>query len=442
MSETAPKDAKPRPKIFYGWKVLGVTSVGAFFAASIAQLFTGAMLPNIEADTGWSRTSITLAVTFGSISAGLLSPLVGRLADKYGARSLSTIGLLILVTALFTLALSSYVHLALFYVAYIVGRAASQNTLSGVVPRTTAVNWFRRKRGRALGIANMALPLGGAVLVPIAQVISDGFGWQTVYYLMGAIMLVILLPAFLLVLRRRPEDMGLLPDGDKTPEVPTVASSPTAGAQKQTQAGEEEYSWTLQQAWKTRPFWFLIVAVSVGTCGNGGIGFHQAAYFQDQGIAAAAAALAISAYSLSGAFANLLWGFLVEHISERYLGAFSIAIASLLCLYLLTVDSTAEAMVFAVLFGLAARGESSIIVMIQAQYFGRASFGAITGFTTPFQQVSLGLGPIIAAVLYELAGNSYTPAFILFAGMFAIAALLVWLARKPPLPLEATRSAT
>ena len=439
MRETAPSEAKSKPKIFYGWKVLGVGFAGAFFASSIGQLFTGAMLPNIEADTGWSRTSITLAVTFGSILAGVLSPLVGRLADKHGARPLSTAGLLVVVPALIMLALSSYVHVALFYVAYIVGRGVSQNTLAGVVPRTTAVNWFRRKRGRALGMSNMALPLGGAVLVPIAQVISDGFGWQTAYYVVGAAMLVILLPAFLLVLRRRPEDMGLLPDGDDSPSIPTAG--PAAAGPKPAQAEDEEYSWSLQQAWKTRSFWLLIVAVSAGTFGNGGIGFHQAAYFQDQGIAAATAALAISAYSLSGAFATLLWGFLVEHVSERLLGAFSISIASLLCLFLLTVDTTAEAMIFAVLFGLAARGESSIILMIQAQYFGRGSFGAITGFTAPFQQVSLGLGPIVAAVIYEVAGDSYTPAFILFSVMFATAALLVWLSRKPLLPLEATQAA-
>ena len=150
MRETAPSEAKSKPKIFYGWKVLGVGFAGAFFASAIGQLFTGAMLPNIEADTGWSRTSITLAVTFGSILAGVLSPLVGRLADKHGARPLSTAGLLVVVPALIMLALSSYVHVALFYVAYIVGRGVSQNTLAGVVPRTTAVNWFRRKRGRAL----------------------------------------------------------------------------------------------------------------------------------------------------------------------------------------------------------------------------------------------------------------------------------------------------
>ena len=109
----------------------------------------------------------------------------------------------------------------------------------------------------------------------------------------------------------------------------------------------------------------------------------------------------------------------------------TLLLASLLPLYLLTVDSAPEAVLFAVLLGLLARGEGSIIVMIQAQYFGRHSFGAIAGISTPFQQVALGLGPIVAALIYELTDNSYTIAFLLFAVMFAPAAVLIWAARKP-----------
>jgi MFS family permease len=148
-------------------------------------------------------------------------------------------------------------------------------------------------------------------------------------------------------------------------------------------------------------------------------------------VAAAAAALAVSAYALSGAVANALWGFLVERISERLIGAFTVFIAGFLCLFLLTVDTTAEALAFAVLFGLAARGETSIIVMIQAQYFGRNSFGAISGFSTPFQQIALGLGPTIAALIYEASGASYTIAFVLFAVLYFVAAFCIWASRKP-----------
>lgn len=424
--------APQRRRIFYGWWVLGVSVVCAFLGATTSQLFTGAMLPDIEQDTGWSRSSITLGVTMGSMAAGFASPLFGRLADRYGSRRLTFIGVIVTATGMYLLAFSSTVHIIPFYVSYVVARAISQNTLSGVVPRTTAVNWFRRKRGRALGMISMAIPLGGAALVPIGKLISSEYGWQTVYYVFGTVMLIVLLPPVLLILRRRPEDMGLRPDGDEVPRPAIAVAGKTATA-----AASESYDWTLKQAMRTPAFWLLIGAITFGTGANGAVGFHQAAYFRDQGIAAAAVALAISSYALAGAFANGLWGFLVERVSERLLGTVTLLFAGLLPLYLLTVDTAAGALIFAVLFGLAARGESSIIVMIQAQYFGRGSFGAISGFSTPFQQVALGLGPTVAALIYEFFDKSYTVAFCLFGAMFAMAATMVFLARKPPLPVEA-----
>jgi sugar phosphate permease len=384
------------------------------------------MLPAIEEGTGWSRSSITLAVTCGSMTAGFISPIFGRWADRHGPRMITTLGVIGVVLAVYLLAFSGWLGIAFFYVAYICGRGIGQNALAGVVPRTTAVNWFKRMRGRALGFVSMAIPLGGAALVPVARFISDEWGWQYVYFGFGTLMLVVLTPLAFLTLRRRPEDMGLLPDGDTPDTAGAAADSPKRAA-----AFGGETEWTLKQAMGTPAFWMLIVAVAAGTCANGGVGFHQAAYFEDQGVAAAAAALAVSAYALSGAFANALWGFLVERISERIIGAFTVALAGLLCLYLLTVDTTWEALLFAVLFGMAARGETSIIVMIQAQYFGRNSFGAISGFSTPFQQISLGLGPSIAALIYDLSGASYTIAFILFGLLYFASAICIWFARKP-----------
>ena len=370
-------------KLYNGWRVLGVTMVVSFFSSVMAQLFLGAMLPHIQEDTGWSRSSITLAVTFGSMLAGFASPIFGRLADKHGPRLLSAIGLLLTVVCLYGMGLSASVHVGAFGVAYVLGRAISQNTLSGIVARTTAVNWFRRMRGRALGMTGVAVPFGGALLIPVATLMMDsGLSWSMVYYCFGAFLLLLLAP-ILLVLRRRPEDMGLLPDGDSAPGDPVHARhDPYAG----------EHNWTLQAAMRTSAFWLMIAAMTIGVCAQGAIGFHMFAYFKDQGVSGGAAAL---------------------------------------CIFLLAVDTPGEAIAFAILFGLAARGEGSIIVAMEANYFGRGSFGAISGFAAPFTQVSLGIGPTIAAICYDSTDGSYTIAFLAFAVMFTVSAALLWLAKKP-----------
>ena len=262
---TAP--VRPRRRLYYGWLVLGVSVTGAFLASTTSQLFTGAMLPDIEEGTGWSRSSITLAVTIGSMTAGFSSPIVGRLADRYGARYLTAAGAIVVAVGMFMLAFSSAVHLILFYAGYIVGRGVAQNTLAGVVPRTTAVNWFRRMRGRSLGIVSMAIPLGGASLVPIAKLISSRYGWETVYVVFALVLLAVVVPLALLVLRRRPEDMGLLPDGDEEPEPAADDST------DRPKTATEGYDFRLAQAMRTPAFWMLIAAMTCGTCSSGGLGF-------------------------------------------------------------------------------------------------------------------------------------------------------------------------
>ncbi len=429
MAVERQSEVKCRPRIFYGWRVLSVTIVIGLFATLMSQLFSGVMLPHIEEDTGWSRSSVTFAVTLGSVSAGLTAPFFGRFTDRFGPRFITPLGILVTVGAMCLLGLSASSHIALFYFGHIFGRAWSQNTLAGVVPQTTAVKWFRKMRGRALGLTQMALPLGGAALIPVAQLlINGGVGWQSIYYSFGAFMLVALLTPAALVLRRRPEDLGLLPDGVTSEEIETAADQPKASD------ATTEVSWTVSQAVHNPALWLLVAAMCIGVAANGAIGFHQFAYFRDQGIASTAAALAVSAYALSGAVANVLWGFLIEKVPGRVVGAGTMLIASVMCAFLLTVDSAGTALLFAVVFGLAARGQSSIILVMEAQYFGRESYGAISGLSLPFQQIGLGLGPALAAISYDATGQSYTFAFVAFGVVYVLAAILIWLARKPELP--------
>ena len=131
-------------------------------------------------------------------------------------------------------------------------------------------------RGRALGLTQMALPLGGAALIPVAQLlINGGVGWQSIYYSFGAFMLVALLTPAALVLRRRPEDLGLLPDGVTSEEIETAADQPKASD------ATTEVSWTVSQAVHNPALWLLVAAMCIGVAANGAIGFHQFAYFRD-----------------------------------------------------------------------------------------------------------------------------------------------------------------
>ena len=411
-------------RFFYGWNIISVFVVGGFLGAGTSQLFMGVMLKPITQDLGWTRTAVTGALTVGTIVAGLLSPIFGRLADRFGPRVLVTVGALLVSTAYFMLAGLS--ALWMFYLAYILGRSMASINLGGVVAMTAAANWFRRKRGRALGLVSMSLPLGGSILVFTAQLIIDGPGWRTVFVLFGIAMLAVVVVPAAIILRRRPEDMGLLPDGDPAPDSNGIASNSKAKT-------ANEYSWTVHQAVRTPTLWLLVVAASIGVLANGAVSFHQVAYFTDQGLDTKRAALALSVFALMGAVSSGAWGLLVEHFSERYMAVIAMAIAGLCMVFVQFVDTTGEAIVFSAFFGISARGESSLIQMMIAQYYGRNSYGSISSLLTPFQMIGLGFGPLIASVFYDVVG-SYDMLFLGLAGVYAATMVLLWFARKPAIP--------
>lgn len=420
--------SRPKGGIFYGWYIIGVIMAGGFLGSGLSQLFMGIMLKPMTEDLGWTRTATSGAITTGTVVAGLLSPPFGRLTDRYGPRLLMPLGALVAVMAYLGMAYTR--ELWHFYLAYVVGRSLSSVCLGGVVPMTAAANWFRRMRGRALGLVAMSVPLGGAALVLVGQYVTSAYGWRSVFLVFAASCLALVVIPAAVILRRRPEDLGLLPDGDTVAS--DEAAAPNRGAQAKAAEGEE-VNWTLAEAVRTPSLWLLIFGLVVGTLANGAISFHQVAYYTDVGVGGGIAALSLSLYGFSGAVANAVWGFLTERISERLCAAGAMFLAAAAVCFLLFVSSAPMALTFSVLFGLAARGEASLVMIIIAQYYGRESYGTISGFITPFQMVALGLGPLVASLSYDFTG-SYTLVFTLFIGSYLISAIALFLARKPQPP--------
>ena len=319
------------------------------------------------------------------------------------------------------LLIASVQTLAMFYVAFILARGFASTCLAGVVTQTIAVNWFRQKRGRVLGLIAMAVPLGSSIGAMAAQPVVDAFGWRTIFWIAPVVLLTTFILPALWVYRSRPEDLGLEADGGLA-RIGATDGDPANG--------RAEESWTLREAYRTRALWLLVAAMVLGRLAGGAVTFHLVAFFTDQGLTPGVAALSIGLYAFMGAIANLIWGFLVERVSERLLLVAAMLLSGISLVMMLPTHSAAPALVLAGLFGFAGRGEGTLVTTVLAQYFGRESYGRIMGSVAPFNMAALGLGPLVASISFDLAG-SYTASFFAFSIAYLLAALLLTLVRSP-----------
>ena len=416
-----------RTPFYYGWLVLAISSVATFAASGLTQVVLGGVQVYITDESGWDEGSLAFAASLGTWMSGMIAPLIGRLADRYGPRWLMPLGLIVAGISFFVIAGSSSVWQ--FYGGYVIGRAVSNPVLVGLVPRTAAVNFFRRRRNMALALVSTFRPIAGAINIQIISLIAARQGWRMAYRYLGVLSLVLILPVMLFV-RRRPEDIGLLPDGVS----PEQAGASVGGARPPAMA--PEFSWTAKEALRTRAFWLLLTITALGTLASSATGFSLVPFLvQDAGLSTAAAAGVLSLGTVL-AVANLFWGYLADKITPRRCLMTMMIGAGVMMAYLLSVDSVGDALIFAVIWGVFSGGLGSLENMVLAGYFGRGSYGTILGVFSPLQMIALGAGPALASLVRALAGDFY----ILYAAMgvaYFVSAVLMYVAKPPRRPIRA-----
>ena len=408
---------------FYGWIIVGIAMLAGFLGSGVSNVTMSVVLKPITEDLNWSRTLTSSAITIGSVTGGLLAPLVGPLADRLGPRILLPFGAALV--GIFVMCLSLTHEPWQFYATFVPGRALAETLLTGVVPMTAVTNWFYLKRPRAIGLVALSVPLGSFVLSLVYQFMIEAYGWRSAFFMLGlALWLLVVVPG-LFFLRRQPEDLGILPDGAlEGPHKP-----------KQTDPGSEriaaaEHSWSFQDAVRTRTLWLLVAASMFSSISTGGIAFHMVAYFTDVTIQPAVAVAALSVMALTGAFGSGLWGTLAERFHPRTLCVTTMLLSAAAVVLLTQARVAPAAFVFSILFGLSARGGFVLMHILLAHYFGRRSFGAITSALEPFHKGGLGVGALLAGMAFDWSG-SYQIVFLFFFGNYLIAAMLTLVVRQP-----------
>jgi MFS family permease len=417
------------PRFFYGWVIVAIVVLAGVLAAGVSNITMAVVLKPISDDLGWTRSLTAAAITMGALAGGLLSPLFGPLADRLGPRILlpgggALVGLLSIGVSLSTEPWQ-------FYATFVPARALTEFLLCGMIAFTAVANWFYLKRPRVMGIVAMATPLGSAVMALIYQFFVTHYGWRSAFLMLGiCLWVLVVIPGFLL-LRRQPEDLGLHPDGVTAPP----ESPPSQNTAGRNDRSEAEASWSRRDALRTRTLWLLVCSIFLASIGTGGVAFHMAAYLTDVAIAPSIAASVVSVMALSGAFGNGFWGALAEHCHPRRLNVTTMVMAAASMALLMHVRVSAMAYLFALLFGVNARGAAVLTQILIARFYGRRSFGAITSVLDPFHKGGLGLGALFAGIAFDRSGD-YQIIFTVFSIIYLVAAVLIFLARKPVLKIS------
>ena len=413
-----------RTPFYYGWLILGMSSMATFAASGVSQVVLGGIQVYITDDTGWDKSTLSYAATAGTWLSGLIAPVIGRLADRYGPRWLMSTGLLI--AGVCFLILSGVSAVWQFYAAYVIARAVSNPVLIGLVPRTAAVNFFRRRRNIALAMVSTFRPIAGAINIQLFALITLSQSWREGFRYLGIFSLVMVIPVILLM-RRRPEDIGLAPDGSAATPLP----QPSSGGRGSSSAyPPSETSWTVKEAARTRTYWLIVATACVGTLASSSVGFSMVPYLVEGAGLSVAAAAGVLSFGTVLSIANVGWGVLSDRFTPRRCLMVTMVGSGALLAYLTTVDSLPEALVFALVWGIFSGAVGSMENMMLAQYYGRESYGSLLGLFSPFQTAALGLGPSLGSLIRGLAG-SYTMLYFVMVGAYLSSAVLLYMARAP-----------
>ncbi|MDA1227777.1 MAG: MFS transporter [Chloroflexi bacterium] len=418
----------PRRNVYPGWHVLTAVS-GINFAngATTIGVLTVFILPFAD-EFGWSRTEIAGATSLGALLGAATALLTGRLTDSFGARIPLVIGGLMVVVAMVNLAAMQ--TLLWFYLAFGLARLADQGFIQP--PSAPAIaKWFLRLRGRALATLFFVTSVGGVILPLVVQLTMDNIHWRAAWLILAGVMVVFgVIPTAILV-RRQPEDMGLAIDGD----LPLPIRSGDSPTQPSGSAIADEEHWTLKEAVRHPALALILVSTFAVGIASSGVGLHLVPFLVQQGLSATLAVGAVSIGFLASGISNLVWALVADRYSTRYLLALNYALRAGTLLLLLRTDTPAMAYLYAALQGFTEGGIRTLGTLMLANYYGRRRIGTIFGVSRAVQVAGFALGPLIAALAFDLT-LSYSRAFTAFFLLSLLGTGLIMVARPP------SRSAT
>ncbi len=399
--------------VFYGWVVLGAATLGYVMAIVGANSALALVLDDLIAEFHTNRTTMSGLLGLGGFVAAFALPWVGRLVDRFGGRIVGLLSGLLYALSLIGLSLAGSPLTFLLMIVFMqtVGARPLQ-----IINSTVVAQWFRSSRGRVMGVMVIALWLLQSVYVPTLQRLLEIYDWRSIWRTVALVLALGVVPLIWLLMRDRPEQYGLQPDG----------VSPVSDAE----AVYEGDSWTLREARRTPIFWIFAMGRMLIPAMGSSLMLHQVSIFGLLGHSPAVTAQTFSMIAIVAAIGSILAGYLMDRVRP---GLMMMAqLAGMLISAVLANTMTTDWMLalYAFSFGMSIATGNVFDNVVWANLFGRRYLGEIRGFVTIFKSIGITMGPVLFGWCFDTYGN-YRLMFAIFGALFLVQMVFAYLAPQP-----------
>ncbi|MCC7369877.1 MAG: MFS transporter [Chloroflexi bacterium] len=420
-----------RPRLYYGWVIVGVLAVTSALTMAMGALNFGLFIKPMGDELGIGRAIFGWSQSSRQVTSALTAPIVGPLIDRFGVRIMLPLAAILCFVAMVWLSLASHGWeiIAAFAVMGLVG----MNGPGALVTSVPVTKWFVRHRARAMAYASLGVPLGGFLLVPLTQILIDELGWRMAWVVMGLIGAGVIAPLAYTFIRRQPEDMGLLPDGRRPI---TTAVTRRADGEPKASPHADEHSWTRAEAIRTVTFWKLVFVFGLVMLAMTSVAVHRIPSFMDRGLDPHLISYATAMDAAAAGLSTFMMGLLAHRIPSRIMGALGFLLLAVASILTILANNHVIMFLSMITFGFGIGSGMMMQNYLWADYFGRRYQGGIRGAVTPITLLFSAAGPPVAGYVRDAVG-SYDPVWMVAIVLMLLGAVAVGTTPPPGRPPSA-----